>query len=69
MEVKTDTQPQSDELLAFFKVMGDQNRLRIVGLLAERPHTVEQLSQALGIGASTVSWWLRRYTAQSVQWE
>jgi DNA-binding transcriptional ArsR family regulator len=60
MEAKTDTQPQTDELVAFFKVMGDQNRLRIVGLLAERPHTVEQLGQALGIGASTVSHHLAR---------
>ncbi len=46
---------QADELLAFFKALADANRLKIVGLLAQQPYTVEQLSAMLGLGASTVS--------------
>lgn len=45
----------SDELLTFFKALADANRLKIVGLLAREPHTVEQLAALLGLGASTVS--------------
>lgn len=43
------------ELLTFFKALADANRLRIVGLLSERPRTVEELAAALSLGASTVS--------------
>lgn len=50
----------TDELVEFFKALGDGSRLRIVGLLAERPYTVEQLGEALGIGVSTVSHHLGR---------
>ena len=39
------------DLLAFFKALADPNRLRIVGLLAHAPHTVEQLAAALADGA------------------
>lgn len=52
--------PQEPELLAFFKALADANRLRAVGLLAHRPHTVEQLAAALGVGSSTASHHLRR---------
>jgi predicted transcriptional regulator len=45
----------SDELLNFFKALADANRLKIVGLLAGGPHTVEQLAILLNLGASTVS--------------
>jgi DNA-binding transcriptional ArsR family regulator len=55
-----DVDKPTDELVEFFKALGDGNRLRIVGLLAERPYTVEQLGQALGIGVSTVSHHLAR---------
>jgi DNA-binding transcriptional ArsR family regulator len=48
------------ELLMFFKALGDPNRLRIVGLLAQRPYSVEQLGQTLGISVSTVSHHLAR---------
>lgn len=51
---------QTDPLVEFFKALGDSNRLRIVGLLAERPYTVEQLGASLGIGVSTVSHHLAR---------
>jgi DNA-binding transcriptional ArsR family regulator len=60
MEVKLDTDKPTDELVEFFKALGDKSRLRIVGLLAERPHTVEQLGKALGVGVSTVSHHLAR---------
>ena len=33
-----------DQLLVFFKALADANRLKIVGLLAQQPYTVEQLA-------------------------
>lgn len=59
-EVKSSNDKPTDELVEFFKALGDGNRLRIVGLLAERPYTVEQLGEALAIGVSTVSHHLGR---------
>ena len=44
-----------ETLLQFFKALADANRLRIVGLLARRPHTVEELAELLGLRASTAS--------------
>ncbi len=52
-----------EDLLQFFKLLGEPSRLRIVGLLAQRPHTVEQMAGALGIGVSTVSHHLSRLSA------
>jgi len=49
-----------EELLNFFKALADANRLKIVGLLAQRPYTVEQLAALLHLGASTVSHHLSR---------
>jgi predicted transcriptional regulator len=46
---------ESEELLLFFKALADANRLKIAGLLARQPYTVEQLAEILGLGASTVS--------------
>lgn len=43
------------ELLPLFKALADRNRLRIVGLLAQRPYAVEELASVLGVGPSTVS--------------
>ncbi len=45
----------SEELLAFFKALSDANRLKILGILANQPMSVEQLATALNISASTVS--------------
>jgi DNA-binding transcriptional ArsR family regulator len=59
-EVKSPTDKPTDELVEFFKALGDGSRLHIVGLLSERPYTVEQLGEALGIGVSTVSHHLAR---------
>ena len=54
--------PETDveELLRFFKALADPNRLRIIGLLATRPHTVEELATILHVGAPTVSHHLSR---------
>ncbi len=45
----------SEELVAFFKALADANRLKIVGLLARQPYSVEQLAAILGLRPSTVS--------------
>lgn len=42
-------------LLGFFQALADANRLRIVGVLAQGPQTVEQISALLGLGMSTTS--------------
>ncbi|MEW6401855.1 MAG: metalloregulator ArsR/SmtB family transcription factor [Chloroflexota bacterium] len=42
-------------LVDFFKALADANRLRIVGLLAQRPYSVEELAALLNLKASTVS--------------
>jgi DNA-binding HxlR family transcriptional regulator len=55
-----DRDKKMSDLVEFFKVLGEPNRLRIVGLLAQRAYTVEQLGAALGVGVSTVSHHLTR---------
>lgn len=45
----------SEELVAFFKVLSDANRLKIIGLLAGQPYSVEELAALLNLKASTVS--------------
>ncbi len=52
-----------DTLLTFFKSLADANRLRIVGLLAHRAHTVEELAEVLSLRASTVSHHLSKLAA------
>lgn len=47
--------PEHQALLQFFKALADANRLRIVGLLARQPHSVEELAEFLDLRASTVS--------------
>lgn len=47
-------------LLEFFKALADENRLKIVGLLAQKPSSVEALADALGLSASTTSHHLSR---------
>jgi predicted transcriptional regulator len=49
-----------DEVLEVFKALADPNRLKIVGLLAQKPAAVEELAANLGLGASTVSHHLSR---------
>ena len=45
----------SDEVITFFKVFADANRLKIVGLLAQQPYSVEELAALLDLKPSTVS--------------
>lgn len=45
----------SEELVTFFKALADSNRLKIVGLLAEKPYSVEELAALLNLKPSTVS--------------
>ncbi len=45
----------SDELVSFFKALADANRLKIVGLLAQQPYSVEELAALLDLKPSTVS--------------
>ncbi len=49
-----------DKFVQFFKVLGEPKRLKIVGMLAEKPRTVEQLGALLGLGVSTISHHLSR---------
>jgi len=43
------------ELEQFFKSLADANRLKIIGLLAREPLSVEQMAEMLNLSASTVS--------------
>ena len=45
----------SEALVTFFKALSDANRLKIIGLLAQQPYSVEELAALLGLKASTVS--------------
>ena len=47
-------------LLEFFKALADENRLKIIGLLAQNPTSVEALADALGLSVSTTSHHLAR---------
>ena len=46
---------QMEPLLAFFKALSDATRLKLVGLLAQKEASVEELAAMLGVSASTVS--------------
>jgi biotin operon repressor len=48
------------QFITFFKALADPNRLKIVGLLAHRPQSVEELAANLGISSGTVSHHLQR---------
>jgi predicted transcriptional regulator len=49
-----------EELVSFFRALADPSRLKIVGLLAQQPYPVEQLSAIIGLGESTISHHLSR---------
>ena len=46
---------ENNEILAFVKALADANRLKIVGLLAQRPYSGEELAALLDLKPSTVS--------------
>jgi hypothetical protein len=54
--------PSVEELVRLFRALGEPSRLRIVGLLAEKPRTGEEIADLVGLGAPTVSHHLRRLT-------
>ncbi|MBN1147947.1 MAG: metalloregulator ArsR/SmtB family transcription factor [Anaerolineales bacterium] len=54
------SEQQFNELLDFFKILADANRLKIVGLLAQSPLSVEQIANMLDLHSSTVSHHLSR---------
>jgi predicted transcriptional regulator len=60
MEIEMENPEPMDELLAFFKALADQNRLKIVGLLSDQSRTVEELAEMLGVSVSTTSHHLSR---------
>jgi len=45
----------SEELVTFFKALADANRLKMVGLLAQRSYSVEELAALLNLKPPTVS--------------
>jgi hypothetical protein len=57
-----ETNELNSELLAFFKALADENRLKIVGLLAQREFSVEELAETLNLGVSTTSHHLAKLT-------
>jgi predicted transcriptional regulator len=54
------TLPPHTALLEFFKALSDANRLKLVGVLAHGPRTVEDLAASLDLDSSTVSHHLAR---------
>lgn len=56
----------TDTLLDFFKAMADQSRLSIVGLLAGRERSVQELAHALDLKEPTVSHHLAILKAQGL---
>lgn len=49
-----------DTLLQFFKVLADENRLKLLGILATREYSVEELAALLQLKAPTISHHLAR---------
>ncbi|HEY1710527.1 MAG TPA: metalloregulator ArsR/SmtB family transcription factor [Rhizomicrobium sp.] len=56
----------TETLLAFFKALADESRLRIVGLLAQGERSVQELAAALGLKEPTVSHHLAVLKAQGI---
>lgn len=50
-----DAETQMDKLLEFFKALADQSRLKIVGLLAQQPRSVDELAAMLELSGPTIS--------------
>jgi hypothetical protein len=46
---------RAETLLSFFKAMANESRLKIVGLLAAREHSVQELAKHLDLSEPTVS--------------
>ncbi len=50
----------NEEWVSFYKALADANRLKIVGLLAQKPYSVEQLAALLDLKPATISHHLAR---------
>jgi predicted DNA-binding protein YlxM (UPF0122 family) len=57
METGTD---RTEYLLEFFKVLADEKRLQIIGLLARQDYSVEEMAAILNLSSATVSHHLNR---------
>ncbi|MBI5031304.1 MAG: metalloregulator ArsR/SmtB family transcription factor [Chloroflexi bacterium] len=51
---------QMQKFVAFFKALADENRVKIIALLAHKPHSVEELAANLGVTSATVSHHIQR---------
>jgi DNA-binding transcriptional ArsR family regulator len=60
MDVATTAEHREGVPLELFKALADANRLKIVGLLAQEPRSVEELAELTGLQAPTVSHHLKR---------
>jgi len=49
------TDDERDDLLLFFKALADKSRLTLLGLLAQREHSVQELASIVGLKEPTVS--------------
>ncbi len=49
------TSDRSEALLEFFKLLADETRLQIVGLLARQDYSVEELAAILNLNPATIS--------------
>jgi DNA-binding transcriptional ArsR family regulator len=52
---RADVGEQARQLVPAFKALADEHRLTIVLLLAQRPHTVRELTDATGLSQTLVS--------------
>jgi predicted transcriptional regulator len=55
-----DSEERSQALLEFFKLLADEKRLQIVGLLSRQEYTVEEMAPILRLSPATVSHHLQR---------
>jgi predicted transcriptional regulator len=46
---------QTEELLKFFKALAHESRLKLLGLVAQREHSVQELAAAVGVSEPTAS--------------
>ena len=49
------TEDTAARLLAFFKALAHESRLRLLGLVAQREHSVQELAAAIGVSEPTAS--------------
>lgn len=49
------TENQTEDLLKFFKAMAHESRLKLLGLVAQREHSVQDLAAAVGVSEPTAS--------------